>query len=87
MSMPLVFSGRGIFFLPQPTSLPLRMLTADAEHPIGRFVHLLQVAIQRGHVEQDCGLPGGLSQMLDNILHHMLGVLVEQGVMLHDHQN
>ena len=39
-----------------------------------------------GGVEQDRGLPGGLLEGLGQVAHHLLGVLVEQGVMLHDQE-
>ena len=37
-------------------------------------------------VEQDRSLPGGLLEGLGQVAHHLLGVLVEQGVMFHDQE-
>ena len=37
-------------------------------------------------VEQDRSLPGGLLEGLGQVAHHLLGVLVELGVMLHDEE-
>jgi hypothetical protein len=45
------------------------------------------VRVQRGRVEQDGRLPGGLLQGLGQVLHHsLLGVLVEHRVVLHDQE-
>ena len=42
--------------------------------------------VQGRGVEQDCGLPGGLLEGLGQVAHHLLGVLVEQRIMLHDQE-
>ena len=42
--------------------------------------------VQGRSVEQDRGLPGGLLEGLGQVAHHLLGVLVEQGVVLHDQE-
>ena len=39
--------------------------------------------VQGRGVEQDRGLPGGLLEGLGQVAHHLLGVLVEQGIVLH----
>ena len=46
----------------------------------------MQVRIARRRVEQDGGLPGGLLKGLGQVLHHLCGILVEQGIMLHDQE-
>jgi hypothetical protein len=57
----------------------------DAEDPVvGKLGHLLQGRVQGRGVEQDSSLPGGLFQGLGQIAHHLLEVLVEQRVVLHD---
>ena len=58
----------------------------DSEHPVGQLGQLLQVRVQSRRVEQDGGLPGGLPEGLGQVLHHFSGILVEQGIMLHDQE-
>jgi len=53
---------------------------------VSQLGQLLQVRVQRRHVEQDGGLPGGLLKGLGQVLHHLCGILVEQGIMLHDQE-
>jgi hypothetical protein len=62
------------------------LLTLDAEHPIGQLHHLLQVRVQSGHVEQNGRLPGGLLEGLGQVAHHLPGILVKEGVVLHDQE-
>ncbi len=79
-----LLSGRPRLSLP-PALRPSRLIV-DAEHPVGQLGHLLQVGVQGRGVEQDRGLPGGLLEGLGQVAHHLLGVLVEQGVVLHDEE-
>ena len=53
---------------------------------VSQLGHLLQVRVQSRRVEQDGGLPGGLPEGLGQVLHHFSGILVEQGIMLHDQE-
>jgi len=51
------------------------LLTVDAEHQVGQLGNLLQVGVQRGRVEQDGGLPGGLPEGSGQVFDHFSGIL------------
>jgi hypothetical protein len=53
---------------------------------VSQLGQLLQVGVARRRVEQDGGLPGGLPEGLGQVLYHFSGILVEQGIMLHDQE-
>jgi hypothetical protein len=54
---------------------------------VSQLGQLLQVGVQRRRVEQDGRLSGGLLQGLGQVLQHsLLGILVEQRIMLHDQE-
>ena len=68
-----------------PTLRPSRLIV-DVEHPVGQLGHLLQVGVQRRGRRAGPWLPGGLLEGLGHVAHHLPGVLVEQGAMLHDEE-
>ena len=53
---------------------------------VSQLGQLLQVGVQRGRIEQDRRLPGGLLEGLGQVLHYFLRILVKHGIVLHDQE-
>jgi|WetSurMetagenome_2_1015567.scaffolds.fasta_scaffold12925_6 hypothetical protein len=56
------------------------------KHSVGQLGYCLQVGIQCRCIEQNGRLPGGLLEGLAYLLHHLFGILVKHGVVLHDQE-
>ncbi len=71
-----------------PSWLVFKILSCfvEVEHAIGIPGRLLQVGIGSRCIEQYSSFFGSLPHGSGDVLSHLLGILVEQGVMLYEYQ-
>ena len=86
----LLTSTPPAFSTPRHSRLDLRAapgrLAKYVEDLISQLSDLLQVPLHPLHAEQHRRLPGGLFQALCHVLHHISGILIEYGIVLHDQE-